>query len=64
MTPYPTARLAFFSQEGDDLYLTLQFDRDASRVIEITEIGMQVERVRITRGQLANIVKDGVRVLG
>lgn len=62
---YPTARLAYLTRpDSETVLLNLQFDREASRVIEIDSSGQQIERVRINRDQLANIIKDGVGVLG
>jgi hypothetical protein len=46
------------------VWLNLQFDPDQPRVTDVTAGGSRFERVQITRDQLANIVKDGVRVLG
>lgn len=65
MTSYPTARLAYLTRpDSETVLLNLQFDREASRVIEIDSAGQQIERVQINRDQLANIIKDGVGVLG
>jgi hypothetical protein len=64
MTAPPVARLAYITQpDADTVLLNLQFDRDTSRVIDVTGEGVQIERVKISREQLANIVKDGVGVL-
>jgi hypothetical protein len=65
MTSYPTARLCYVTQpEPGTLVLNLQFDRDATRVIEGMSDGAHLERIQISREQLANIIKDGVGVLG
>ena len=65
MTSYPTARLAYLTlPDSETVLLNLQFDREASRVIEIDSAGQQIERIQINRDQLANIIKDGVGVLG
>jgi hypothetical protein len=64
-TPYPTARLAYLTApDADTLLLNIQFDRDASRVIEVDSAGQQIERIQISKAALANIIKDGVGVLG
>lgn len=65
MTNPPIARLCYITQtEPDTFVLNLQFDPDQPRVTDVTASGSRFERVQITRDQLANIVKDGVRVLG
>lgn len=65
MTPYPHARLAYLTRpDSETVLLNLQFYREASRIIEIDSAGQQIERVQINRDQLANIIKDGVGVLG
>lgn len=64
MTPYPKARLCYVTQpEPDTFVLNLQFDPDQHRVTDVSLDGSRLDRVRITRDQLANIVKDGVGVL-
>jgi hypothetical protein len=65
MTNPPLARLAYITEpEPDTVWLNLQFDPDQPRVTDVTASGSRFERVQITRDQLANIVKDGVGVLG
>lgn len=65
MTPYPIAHLAYLTEPESGCFLiNLQFDPDQPRVTDVTASGSRFERVQITRDQLANIVKDGVRVLG
>lgn len=65
MTNPPLARLCYITQpEPDTFVLNLQFDPDQHRVTNVTVSGSRFERVQITRDQLANIVKDGVGVLG
>jgi hypothetical protein len=64
MTPYPKASLCYVTQpEPDMVILNLQFDRDASRVIEGLGDGSHFERIQISREQLVNIVKKGAEVL-
>jgi len=65
MTSYPLARLCYVTQPEPDTYLlNLQFDPDQPRVTDVTVSGERFERVRISREQLANIIKDGAGVLG
>lgn len=63
-TPYPTARLCYVTQpEPDTFVLHLQFDPGQNRVSDVMFDGSRFDRIRISREQLANIVKDGVVVL-
>jgi hypothetical protein len=64
MTVPPLARLAYITQpDTGTVLLNLQFGPDQARVTDVTADGTQIVRVRITREQLSNIVKDGVGVL-
>lgn len=64
MTPYPAARLCYVTQpEPGTFLLHLQFEPDQHRVTDVSLDGSRLERVRISREQLSNIVKDGVGVL-
>lgn len=64
MTPYPTARLCYVTQpEPDTFLLHVQLAPGEDRVTDVTIDGARLDRVRITREQLSNIVKDGVGVL-
>lgn len=60
MTPYPTARLCYVTQpEPDTFVLNLQFEPDQHRVTDVMLDGSRFERIRISREQLVNLVKDG-----
>ena len=65
MTAPPLARLAYLTEpEQGTFLLNIQFDSATPRITDVMADGSQIERVQISRDQLANIVKDGVRVLG
>jgi hypothetical protein len=64
MTPYPAARLCYITNpEPDTFILNIRIDPEQHRVSEVMADGTRFDRVRITREQLSNIVKDGVGVL-
>lgn len=64
MTAFPAARLCYITEtEPDTFVLTLQFAPMQERVTEVTINGSRLERVKISREQYSNIVKDGVKVL-
>lgn len=64
MTPYPAARLCRLTNpEPDTFVLNLQFDPEQHRVVDVSLDGSRFERIRITRDQLSNLIKDGVGVL-
>lgn len=64
MTPYPAARLCYVTQEAPGTFLlNIQFDPGQDRVSDVSVDGSRLDRVRITREQLSNIIKDGVGVL-
>ncbi len=61
---YPLAQLCYVTQPGPDtIVLNLQFNRETSRVIEVTDNGSYIERVRLTKNQLMNILKDGMEFM-
>lgn len=64
MTPYPAARFCYVTHpEPDTFILNLQFDPGEDRVTDIKVDGTRFERVRISREQLSNLIKDAVVVL-
>lgn len=64
MTPYPKARLCYVTQIDPETFaLNLQFEPGQDRVSDVMADGSRFDRIRISREQLSNIVKDGVGVL-
>jgi hypothetical protein len=64
MTPYPAARLCYVTHEDPDTFLlNIQFDPGQDRVSDVLVDGSRFDRIRLTREQVSNIVKDGVGVL-
>ena len=64
MTPYPEMRLCYVTKTDPETFvLNLQFAPGQDRVVDVMADGSRLERIRINREQLANIVRDGVEVL-